>query len=87
MPIGDLAGTFLTLLAAHPETSWLLKYHYQPLLGPPHKFEFDDIPVKHILGDLPLTHPDVLAYLNETIHDGVSVVNLEPTPLSEIAGV
>jgi hypothetical protein len=33
---------------------------------------FDDQPVKDILGDLPLSDPQVLAYLHQMLNDGMT---------------
>jgi hypothetical protein len=81
MPLGDLAGTFLSLLVAHPETSWFFEYVFQPIQGVENVFEFDDIPVKLTLEDISLTEPDVLAFLKETIYSGVNSIRPEFTLL------
>lgn len=78
MPLGDLPGTFLTLLVAHPEIHWVLDYSFRSascVEGT--KFLFDDEPVKSILGDLPLSDPEVLVYLRQTLTEGISHEALE----------
>jgi len=71
MPLGDLAGTWLTLLAAHPGVHW--QFHYRSGSA---AFLFDDEDLKRELGDVPLTEPPVLCYLRETLTAGVSGVQL-----------
>jgi len=69
MPMGDLAGTFLTLLISYPQMHW--KFHYGV---DQENFEFDDAPIKEALDSLPLTEPSVLTYLREMIEDGVAAI-------------
>jgi hypothetical protein len=73
MPLGDLPCTILTLTLAHPEIHWIFTYAYTPpYKGQMRKFEFDDQPLKEAVSGLPLTHPDVLAYLRATMQDGIA---------------
>lgn len=69
MPLGDLARTFYTLAVTSPEINWSFIYQ-----SGDHKFEFDNAPFMEALGDLPITEPDVLAYLRETLETGVNAV-------------
>lgn len=70
MPLGDIAATMIALLVAHPEIHWIFRYKVDGA-----EFLFDDAPVKEVLGDMPLTEPDILAYLRETIESGVREVH------------
>lgn len=69
MPLGDLAGTWLTLLVAHPQIHWQFEY----LVGP-NCFTFDDALIKQELAGLPLTDPAVLHYLRPLLQEGVDDV-------------
>jgi hypothetical protein len=69
MPLGDLAGTLLTLVVAYPHINWTLDYCVDG-----RSYAFDDAPIKAELGDLPLTEPDVLAFLREYIQQGIASV-------------
>jgi anti-sigma regulatory factor (Ser/Thr protein kinase) len=84
MPLGDLAETFRELTVAHPEIHWVDRYTARKD-GVERTFEFDDQPVKEILTDVPLTHPDVLAYLHEILGQGLGEAQsiLEPVTLQE----
>ncbi|HVM70967.1 MAG TPA: ATP-binding protein [Anaerolineales bacterium] len=70
MPLGNLSTVFLELTVAHPEIHWVFHYTARKN-GTQSTFEFNDEPVKDALADVPLTHPYVLAYLRETLTDGL----------------
>jgi hypothetical protein len=75
MPLGDLPGTFLSLLVAHPEINWRLEYiAILDSLQPAQAFDFDDRLVKETLGDCPLTEPDILIFLRESIEGGIAEI-------------
>jgi anti-sigma regulatory factor (Ser/Thr protein kinase) len=69
MPLGDLAQTFYTLAVTSPEINWSFIYQYGDDM-----FEFINAPFMEALGDLPITEPDVLTYLRETLETGVNTV-------------
>jgi len=71
MPLGNLAGTFLGLTVGHPETHWTFLYTAHGRQAE-ESFEFDDAPIKEILQDVPLSDPEVLGYLRESLEDGLS---------------
>ena len=73
MPLGDLPTTMLTLVLIHPEVHWLFKYAFTPpYKGSARTFEFDDQPVKNALQDVPLTHPDVIAFIRSSLEEGIA---------------
>ncbi len=72
MPLGDVAGTVLSLVVAFPNVHWKLIYTVNN-----HVFEFDDLPVKETLDGVSLTEPLILAYLRQTIQDGIYEVKQE----------
>jgi anti-sigma regulatory factor (Ser/Thr protein kinase) len=75
MPLGDLPGTFLALLVAHPEINWKFNYTVRPADNAPAEiFAFDDRPVKETLEDVPLTEPAVLSYLRNLFEEGIAEV-------------
>jgi hypothetical protein len=73
MPLGDLAGTWLTLVISSPEVHWLFQYIVDKRC-----FDFDSELFRQELGDLPLTEPAVLAYIREIIEEGVAGIQLAP---------
>ena len=70
MPLGNLSTVFLELTVTHPEIHWIFRYTARGR-GCQEAYEFDDEPVKEVLAEVPLTHPDVLAYLRETLEEGL----------------
>lgn len=73
MPLGNFPDTMLTLLIAHPEINWC--FEYAAILAHPQDqavFSFDDTPIKEVLGDIPLSEPQVLTYLREILTTGVT---------------
>jgi anti-sigma regulatory factor (Ser/Thr protein kinase) len=72
MPLGDVTGTFLSFIIAHPEIHWVLRYTYRPQQGQPATFEFDDQPIKETLGEVPLCTPEVITFLRETLQEGIA---------------
>ncbi|MEI7988481.1 MAG: ATP-binding protein [Chloroflexota bacterium] len=72
MPLGDLAGTVLSLIIAHADIHWQFDYSYCSHEGDRNTFEFDDQPIKETLGDIPLTEPAILSFLRESLYEGIS---------------
>lgn len=71
MPLGNLSTTFLGLLVGHPDVNWIFRYTARKN-GVDETFEFDDQPVKETIEGVPLSHPDVLAYLRESMDEGIA---------------
>jgi hypothetical protein len=71
MPLGNLSTTFLGLLVGHPDVHWIFRYTARKN-GVDETFEFDDQPVKEMIEGVPLSHPDVLAYLRESMDEGIA---------------
>ena len=73
MPIGDLVGTFLSLMIINPFINGLFNYSLD------HKeFVFESAPIIIELEASSLTEPTVLDYLREQLESGVAEV---PEPL------
>jgi len=70
MPLGNLSGTFLGLTVGHPDTHWIFRYTARGSAAEK-TYEFDDQPVKETLQDVPLSHPDVLAFLRVDLEEGL----------------
>lgn len=71
MPLGNLSTTFLGLTVGHPDVHWIFHYTARKN-GVDETFEFDDQPVKETIEGVPLSHPDVLAYLRESFDEGIA---------------
>jgi anti-sigma regulatory factor (Ser/Thr protein kinase) len=73
MPLGDLSGTFFSLLIAVPEVHWVFKHQVDEEV-----FLFDDQPVKAELDGIPLTEPGVITYLRGTLQEGLTSLTSLP---------
>ncbi|MGB8214925.1 MAG: ATP-binding protein [Anaerolineales bacterium] len=82
MPLGALSTVFLQLSVTHPDIHWTFRYTARNH-GAEEAFTFDDKPVKEALGEVPLTHPDVLAYLRETLEEGLGNAQSLLTPATK----
>jgi hypothetical protein len=69
MPLGDIAGTMLTLVVAYPHIHWTFQYRAGGA-----EFIFDDEPIKQELEDIPLTEPSILAFIRELLEEGIAGV-------------
>ena len=70
MPLGDVAGTMLSLLVGWPQVHWVLRYRVDD-----EEFVFDDAPIKEELGDaLPLSDPEVIGFLRGALREGIADV-------------
>ena len=67
MPLGDVPGTLYTLIVGWPDIRWILRYRVDGST-----FEFDSQPIRQELGDIPLTEPSVLAFIRESLQEGVA---------------
>jgi hypothetical protein len=64
-PLGDLPSTLLTVILAHEECALGYRHRVEG-----RRFEFDTAEIRQVLGDVPLTHPRVRAWLEELLHQG-----------------
>ncbi len=69
MPLGDLAGTMLTLVVGFPRIHWVFRYRVDDA-----EFIFDDEPIKAALGEVPLTEPSILTFVKDYLREGVAQV-------------
>jgi anti-sigma regulatory factor (Ser/Thr protein kinase) len=80
MPLGDLAGTLLTLLIAYQDIRWV--FSYEAVLPGEGELDlvqwaFDSEPVKEILGELPFSEPGILTYLRSQLQIGIDEVQAQ----------
>ena len=74
MPLGDLAGTFLTALISHPGIHWIFGYRVTDITGTSRDFVFDDKEIKTELAGLSLTEPEILTVVRAVIEEGVEAL-------------
>ena len=72
MPLGDLAGTILSLLVAFPQTRWLFTYIVNA-----ESFVLDSAVITTELEGVPLTEPSILGFIREFVETGIN--NLQST--------
>jgi len=69
MPLGDLAGTMLSLVIGFPDVHWVLTYRVDD-----ETFIFDDEPIKRELDDISLTEPSVLSFMRGVLEEGIDSI-------------
>ena len=67
MPLGDIQNTMINLIIGYPKVHWLIEYMMNGK-----SYIFDDQQVKEILEDVPLSSPEVITYLRESISQGIN---------------
>jgi anti-sigma regulatory factor (Ser/Thr protein kinase) len=69
-PLGDIKGTMLALIAGNPETpEFVLRYAQDD-----QAFDFDTRPIREALGGAPLAGPEIFAWLDGYLTEGISRV-------------
>lgn len=72
MPLGNLADTILMLVVGCPQVHWQFFYKVND-----RQFSFDDAEIKNVLQDVPLTEPEILAYLRNLLEEGIADLQKE----------
>jgi len=69
-PLGDLAGTMLSLVVGSPEKpDFVLRYWADG-----RSFEFDTRPIREALGGMPLSGNEILSWITEYLAEGIAQV-------------
>ncbi|MBN1250383.1 MAG: sensor histidine kinase [Anaerolineae bacterium] len=75
-PLGDVIGTLLCVVVGNPQLD--VVYHHR--VGD-EAFEFDTREIREILGDdVPLSDPEVLAFIRGTLTEGLAAIGGEAAP-------
>jgi anti-sigma regulatory factor (Ser/Thr protein kinase) len=69
MPLGDVPNTILGLVVGNPHADFVYRHVLNDRV-----FEFDTRPVKAVLGDVPLSEPEVIEYLRREISDSLAQI-------------
>lgn len=77
MPLGNLQDTFTSLVIGHAEVDFELKLRRLFLDDSDKNFHFSTKLIKEELGDIPLSYPDVMLYIQKTIEEGIKKIELE----------
>lgn len=68
-PLGDMAGTMQTLISGSPDIEFLYRHKKNGK-----EFVLDTRELKKILGDVPLSNPDVLIWIDGYIKEGLEEI-------------
>ena len=66
-PMGDMAGTIITLIAGNPKVDFFYRHRRGKA-----EYRFDTRSIKEILTDVPISSPTVLVYLEEHLRKGLT---------------
>ena len=69
MPLGDMAGTIETLIRLNPSIDFL----YRHTVGT-ESFELDTRTLREVLGDVPLSEPDIMEWIGANLEEGIQSV-------------
>lgn len=67
MPLGDIAGTMESLIQLNPTIDFLYRHTVDDAT-----FELDTRELREVLGDVPLSEPDILAWISENLEEGIN---------------
>ena len=70
-PMGDMAGTIITLIAGNPGVDFIYRHRRGKA-----EYRFDTRIIKELLKDVPISNPTVLAYLEEHIQKGLTQMEI-----------
>lgn len=70
-PLGDMPGTMKTLIWGSPEIDFLYRHTKNG-----QEFTLDTREIKQVLGGVPLDNPDVLAWIDEYIIEGLNGISV-----------
>lgn len=76
MPLGNLKDTLLGAIVGHPEVDFYINLTHSDR-GKEQSFHFDTAAIKEELGDIPLTYPDVIEYIDQSLNEGIQNTNME----------
>jgi len=69
-PLGDMAETMAVLINGAPEIDFLYKHTCDEK-----NFTFDTREIKAVLGEVPISTPDVILFIKESINEELSQIN------------
>jgi len=76
MPLGSLEDTLLGAIIGHQDVDFYINL-ISCDKGKQQSFHFDTEVIKSELGDIPLTYPDVIEYIQQSIKEGIQHTNME----------
>jgi signal transduction histidine kinase len=76
LPLGNLKDTLLGAIIGHQEVDFYVNLINRDK-GKEQSFHFDTQVIKEELGDIPLTYPDVIEYIEQSLIEGIQNTNME----------
>ncbi|NPU85700.1 MAG: sensor histidine kinase [Syntrophaceae bacterium] len=68
-PLGDIAGTLVTLLTGHPQTELVYRHERDG-----RHFVLDTREIREEIGDIPLNHPEILSWVRLQVEEGLTEI-------------
>lgn len=65
-PLGDIAGTLVTILTGHPKIELIYRHERGG-----RSFLLDTREIREEIGDIPLNHPEILAWIRLQVNEGL----------------
>lgn len=69
MPLGDMADTMATLIRLNPTIDFVYRHTVDE-----REFEFDTRAVRAVLGDVPISEPDIMEWVSANLAEGISTL-------------
>jgi signal transduction histidine kinase len=76
LPLGNLKDTLLGAIVGHQDIDFYVNLISRDK-GKEQSFHFDTQAIKEELGDIPLTYPDVIEYIEQSLSEGIQNTNME----------
>ncbi|GAB1467801.1 ATP-binding protein [Candidatus Cloacimonadota bacterium] len=76
MPLGNLKDTLLGAIVGHADIDFEINLNTKEK-GIEQSFHFDTAAIKEELGDIPLTYPDVIEYIDQSLQEGIQNTSVE----------
>lgn len=77
MPMGNLQDTFVGSIIGHADVDFEIVLKNIKLDNSVEDFTFSTRAIKAELGDIPLTYPDVMTYIDQAIEEGIKKIKME----------
>jgi hypothetical protein len=68
-PLGDIAGTLVTILTGHPELELVYRHERER-----RSFLLDTREIREEIGDIPINHPEILAWIRLQVEEGLTEI-------------
>lgn len=76
MPLGNLKDTLLGTIIGHADVDFYVHLTYRDKTKE-QSFYLDTKAIREELGDIPLTYPDVIEYIDQSLFEGIQNTNME----------